>query len=76
MYPDHPEWRVSHETIYYAIYALPRGELKRELIALLRHAHKARLPRSRDKDRRGQLPNMRSIHLRPIEAAARIVPGH
>jgi IS30 family transposase len=76
MYPDDPEWRVSHETIYCAIYALPRGELRRELTALLRHAHKARLPRSRGQDHRGQLPNMRSIHLRPIEVAARIVPGH
>jgi hypothetical protein len=27
---------VSHETIYNAIYAYPRGELKKQLIALLR----------------------------------------
>jgi IS30 family transposase len=76
MEPDDPAWRVSHETIYCALYALPRGELRSELIAQLRFAHKARLPRSRGKDRRGQLPNMTSIHLRPIEVAARIVPGH
>ena len=76
MEPDDPAWHVSHETIYCALYALPRGELRSELIAQLRFAHKARLPRSRGKDRRGQLPNMTSIHLRPIEVAARIVPGH
>jgi IS30 family transposase len=76
MNPDEPACHVSHETIYCAIYALPRGELRRELIAQLRFAHKARMPRTRGKDRRGQLPNMTSIHLRPTEVAARLIPGH
>ena len=31
--------RLSHEAIYQAIYAMPRGELRTELIALLRHGH-------------------------------------
>ena len=30
--------RVSHEAIYQAIYAVPRGELRRELLACLRQA--------------------------------------
>ena len=34
--PDRPERHVSHESIYLAIYAYPRGELKRQLIAYLR----------------------------------------
>ena len=34
------------------------------------------MPRTRGQDRRGQLPNMTSIHLRPIEVAARLIPGH
>lgn len=76
MNPDDPSLHVSHETIYCAIYALPRGELRSELIAQLRFAHKARMPRTRGQDRRGTLPNMTSIHQRPIEVAARLVPGH
>jgi IS30 family transposase len=76
MNPDDPALHVSHETIYCAIYAVPRGELRNELIAQLRFAHKARMPRARGQDRRGTLPNMTSIHQRPIEVAARLVPGH
>jgi IS30 family transposase len=67
---------VSHETIYCAIYAMPRGTLRTELISLLRKSHKARLPRTRGTDRKGGLPNMTNIALRPPEVAARIVPGH
>ncbi len=55
--PGH-EYRVSHETIYNCIYAMPVGELRKELIATLRHAHNKRLPRSKGKDRRGQIPDM------------------
>ena len=33
MTPHEPAFHVSHETIYCAIYALPRGELRSELIA-------------------------------------------
>jgi len=36
VFPDEPERHVSHETIYTAIYAQPRGELRRQLIACLR----------------------------------------
>jgi IS30 family transposase len=38
IFPKGHEHRVSHETIYNCIYAQPVGELKRELIATLRHA--------------------------------------
>jgi len=55
---------------------LPRGALRKELIASLRKAHQRRRPRTRGTDRRGSLPNMASIHGRPIEVAARQVPGH
>ncbi len=37
MWPNDSNETVSHETIYNAIYLHPRGELKRELIACLRH---------------------------------------
>ena len=49
---------VSHETIYCAIYAMPRGTLRSELVGLLRKNHKTRLPRARDSARAGGLPNM------------------
>lgn len=76
MNPDVPEARVCHETIYAAIYATPKGELRKSLIALLRQAHKQRLPRTRGQDRRGRLPDMVSIHDRPEEVTDRLVPGH
>ena len=76
MYLNDPFQRASHETIYTALYAMPRGELRRDLIACLRQGKNLRRPRSRGDDRRGQLPEMQSIHLRPPEANARLVPGH
>jgi IS30 family transposase len=76
MNPDEPLLQVSHETIYSALYALPRGQLRSELIACLRQARKSRRPRARGEDRRGSIPNMVSIHDRPAEIDERIVPGH
>ena len=67
---------MSHETIYNCTYAMPVGELRKELIASLRHAHNKRLPRSKGKDRRGQIPNMLSIHVRQPEIEDRQFPGH
>jgi IS30 family transposase len=71
-----PDLSISHETIYAAIYAQPKGSLRTELITLLRKSHKTRLPRTRGTARKGSLSNMTSIDLRPPEVAARIVPGH
>lgn len=53
--PD-PPMSVSHETIYCAIYAMPRTTLRTELVGLLRKSHKSRLPRSRGTARKGGLP--------------------
>lgn len=75
-HPQARQWHVSHETIYTAIYAMPRGELRRQHVALLRQARGARRPRSRGSDRRGTLPDLPSIHLRPPEANERLLPGH
>lgn len=75
-YPDQPARHVSHETIYTAIYAAPRGALRRELVALLRHHKCARRPRGQGTDRRGQMPNLPSIHDRPPDANERLLPGH
>jgi transposase, IS30 family len=76
MHPDEPHLQVSHETIYTALYAMPRGELRTELMACLRQARKTRRPRARGEDRRGTIPNMTSIHLRPPEVDERVIPGH
>ncbi len=76
MWPNETDKTVSHETIYNAIYLHPRGELKRELIACLRHHNQVRKPRSRGTDRRGQIKDMQSIHIRPPEIEDRVIPGH
>ncbi len=75
-YPDDMRKHLSTETIYAALYVLPRGALRQELLTALRQARKARRPRSRGTDRRGQLPNITPIADRPAEVASRTVPGH
>ena len=72
VFPDDPDLQVSRETIY----TQPRGELRRQLIACLRHGRSTRMPRTRGVDRRGQIPDMVSIHVRPPEVDDRIMPGH
>lgn len=74
--PGTPLLRVSHETIYTAICAMPRGELRTAVIGWLRFGHAKRRPRARGEDRRGQIPDRVSIHARPPEVEARLVPGH
>ena len=74
--PAKPSFHVSHETLYSAIYAHPKGELRRELIACLRQGRTKRMPRSRGTDRRGQIPDMVSIHVRPSEVGDRLMPVH
>jgi transposase, IS30 family len=76
LYPGDMSKQLSAETIYAALYVLPRGALRTELLAALRQAHKTRRPRARGRDRRGQIPNMTSITTRPAEVATRTVPGH
>ena len=75
-YPDDMRKHLSAETIYAGLYVLPRGALRTELLAALRQAHKARRPRARGTDRRGQIPNMTPIAARPAEVVTRTVPGH
>jgi IS30 family transposase len=67
---------VSHEAIYTAIYALPRGELRRELIACLRQDKPVRGRKPKASERRGKLCNMTNIKQRPEEIEGRLVPGH
>lgn len=74
-HPDDPSRTVCHETIYTAIYCMPRGDLKMELVACLRQRYAKRRPRSRGQNR-GKIPDMTSIHVRPPEVEDRVVPGH
>ena len=68
--------RISHESIYTASYAMPRGELRAAILALLPRGHKTRRPRSAGTDRRGLIPDATSIDERPIEVDELLVPGH
>ena len=75
-YPQDMGKRVSHETIYAAIYIVPRGGLRRTLISCLRQHQKVRRPRYRSGQKRGQIPNPTPIAERPAEVEARLIPGH
>src|ERR1700691_5766183 len=75
-HPGLPHLQASHETIYTAIYAHPKGALRRELVVLLRQGRGARRPRTRGTSRRGHMHDLLSIHLRPPEANERLLPGH
>jgi IS30 family transposase len=76
VHPDTPSLQVSHETIYTAIYAIPRGALRTDVIGWLRFGHAKRRPRARGEDRRGRIPDRVSIHDRPPEVEDRLIPGH
>ena len=68
---------VSHESIYTALYALPRGELRKELLSALRQGRQSRRPRSRGSDRRrGFVTDDIRIAERPEDVAGRLIPGH
>jgi IS30 family transposase len=75
-YPDEPEWWVSHEAIYQAIYVQPRGELRRELAGYLRLHRERRRPRGRHPASSPKIVGMLNISERPSEAEDRAVVGH
>ncbi len=74
-YPDDPEMRVSHETIYQSLFVQTRGALRKELAACLRTGRTRRRPHGR-KDPGGYIKDMVSIADRPAEVEDRAVPGH
>jgi len=76
MKPDDPSARVSHETIYAAIYAQPRGGLKAAMIEALRQAKPARGCRRTTLAGTSMVPESLRIINRPEEIEARLVPGH
>jgi IS30 family transposase len=76
MHPDDPTRLISHETIYAAIYAQPRGGLKAGMIAALRQAKPARGLRRTTLSGSSIAPESLRIVHRPEEIEGRLVPGH
>jgi transposase, IS30 family len=73
-FPDDPRMRVSHETLYCAIYGDPS---LRYLIAMLPQARPKRRRRGQGKHRRGpRIPNRVGIERRPIQVEQRKELGH
>ncbi|MFS8138395.1 MAG: IS30 family transposase [Thermomonas sp.] len=77
-FADNAAMHVSHETIYQALYVLPRNALKAVLVAEgLRQHHEKRRPHSKLTKAE---PKVRfsgvSIDERPAEVDTRTVPGH
>src|ERR1700723_2800850 len=68
--------RLSHEAIYTALYAMPRGQLRASLLDLLRRRHKARRPARGKNGRSHSIPDMTLVDRRPIEVNERLIPGH
>ena len=76
-FPDDPEMRVSHETIYLSLFVQSRGALRKELTRYLRSGHTTRRPRGHSvMNGQGQLRGTLNIRERPAEADDRAVPGH
>ena len=76
-FPDDPEMRVSHETIYVSLFVQSRGALRKELTRYLRSGHTTRRPRGHTvMNGQGQLRGTLNIRERPAEADDRAVPGH
>ncbi|MFD3687819.1 IS30 family transposase [Nocardiopsis sp. NPDC058631] len=76
-HPDDQDMRVSHETIYQALYVQARGGLKREVAAALRTGRIRRKPRRSPERRQSRFTDpMVMISERPAEIEDRAVPGH
>ena len=76
-FPDDESMRVSHETIYQALYFQARGGLKREVAQALRSGRTRRKPHRAPGARTHRFVDpMIMISERPAEVADRAVPGH
>lgn len=76
-FPDDLQMRLSHESIYQAIYIRSVGQLRREMRSHLRTNRSARQPRgARTMRADTRITDAVSIAERPAEVEGRIVPGH
>jgi IS30 family transposase len=74
---DGPQWWVSPEAIYQAIFVQAKGELRKELAACLRSGRVRRRPRGRAAP--GAAPKIKgmiTLSQRPADVEDRAVPGH
>jgi IS30 family transposase len=76
-FPDDPEMRVSHETIYLSLFVQSKGALRKELTRHLRTGRVNRRPLWHSvMNGQGRLRGIINISERPAEADDRVVPGH
>ena len=76
-FPADEGMRVSHETIYQALYFQARGGLKREVAQALRSGRTKRTPHRRPDQRTHRFVDpMIMISERPADIEDRAVPGH
>jgi len=78
MYPGDESRQVSHETIYQTLFIQARGALRKELQQHLRSKRAIRrsVHSEKQRDKRGQIPDMLSISERPASVEDRALPGH
>jgi transposase, IS30 family len=69
--------RLSYETIYNSLYAMPRGHLRSSVLKLMRrHHHARRQQRGNKGPQKPPIPEMVLIDQRPSDAEQRLIPGH
>jgi IS30 family transposase len=77
-FPDDEKMRISHETIYRALYVQGRGQLRQDLYKALSTGRARRVPEGRAPGGRRASPFQDALKIseRPPEVQDRAVPGH